>query len=440
MTPTKRLKILTETITSSFQEFFQKSFAAGITILVCSAIAMIWANSGWHESYEGLRHMKVAMTFGSLNLQFSFEQFVNDALMVLFFLVVGLEIKREVLVGELSSRKKAMLPMVAALSGMLFPGLIYAAFNLGTPQIRGWGVPVATDIAFALGILALLGPRVPLGLKVFLAALAIVDDLLSVLVIAIFYTSTLNVGMLLWAVIVTAALYLLNRLGVQKVWIYAILGVVLWLCVLFSGVHATIAGVVLALTIPGESKIDGISFFRKSRDLVDRIAKKVENDEEEGLQLDAVHTLENLCENVQSPLHRIEHGMQTVVTFIILPLFALINAGVAIDTTIAASLASPVSLGIMFGLFVGKQIGVTLAAVLSVRFGIADLPANVDFKQVYGVSILCGIGFTMALFVGHLAFQDAVSLDIAKLSILIGSAISAIVGSLVLRSALPRTT
>ena len=314
-----------------------------------TAVALIWTNSSAYSSYLALLHQPVELGFASWHLHFTFEHFVNDGLMVLFFLVVGLEIKRELLVGELSTRQKALLPMIAAVFGMIGPGLTYLAFNAGTPAVRGWGVPVATDIAFALGVLALLGDRVPTGLRVFLAALAIVDDLLAVLVIALFYTASLNVHMLFVAVGITALLYAGNRLRIYSLWYYGILGFLLWLVVLSSGIHATIAGVVLAMCIPAESRIDRVSFFTRARGILDAIAHRTTTDEEEGAQLDAVHSLERMCEHVQTPLHRIEHGLGTLVSFVIMPVFALVNAGVRIEPEMVAGLLSPVSLGIEIG-------------------------------------------------------------------------------------------
>ncbi|CAN5525827.1 sodium/proton antiporter NhaA [soil metagenome] len=420
-------------IATTFQEFFQSSTSAGIVIVACTAFALAWINSPFSASYHALLATPLQITVDAFRLDFTIEHFVNDGLMVVFFLVVGLEIKRELLIGELSSRKKAMLPMIAAVSGMLVPGFIYAVFNIGTPAIRGWAVPVATDIAFALGILALLGKRVPLGLKIFLAALAIVDDLLSVVVIALFYTSTLHVASLLWAAVIVVILIIGNRSNVHSLLFYALAGIALWLCFLSSGVHPTISGVVLAICIPSRSRIDQRSFLQRTRELVNRIVAREEE------QNDAIHALESLCEHVQSPLHRIEHSLQPWVSFGIMPLFAVVNAGVAFNSSVVTHLISPVSLGIILGLFLGKQLGVSFAVWLSVRLHWAELPANVTMRNIYGVSILCGIGFTMALFVAHLAFTSNEDLEVAKLSILVGSFISAIVGSTLLRSSLPKT-
>ncbi len=431
------LRTITTVIQSSFQEFFSRSSSAGIVILISTAIAMLWVNSPMGESYFHLLHEHVNVQLFDWSFGFTVEHFVNDGLMVIFFLVVGLEIKREILVGELSSTRKAMLPMIAALFGMIGPGAIFVAFNLGSPTVHGWGIPVATDIAFALGILALLGNRVPLALKVFLAALAIVDDLLAVLVIALFYTSALNYTALAAGALLVVILYGGNRLGIKTVKFYGFFGLLLWIAVLYSGIHATIAGVLLALTIPAEARLDTSVFTSRARALIDRISKRVESDEEEGAQLDQVHALEDMCEAVQSPLARMEHGLSGWVSFVIMPVFALANAGVRLDPSLLTEMGSPVGLGIILGLFIGKQVGVSFAVWLSVRLGIAELPDRVSMRQIYGVGVLCGIGFTMALFVANLAFPASHALDVSKLSVLVGSAISAIIGSLMLRAWLP---
>ena len=267
-----------------------------------------------------------------------------------------------------------------------------------------------------------------------LHSLAIVDDLLAVLVIALFYTASLNIGMLLLAAAITAVLFIGNRLRVNSLWFYGLLGVALWVAVLFSGIHATIAGVVLAMCVPATSRIDRVSFFQRSRELVTRITQRANTSEDEGEQLDAIHELEEMCEHAQSPLHRIEHGLGSVVSFLIMPIFALVNAGIVIDTSLVSSLSSSLGLGVILGLFIGKQIGISLAVIVSVKLGIASMPRGVRPIHMYGVALLCGIGFTMALFVANLAFIDPAHLDVAKLSIIVGSTLSAVAGAVVLRS------
>lgn len=439
MAADKQLRMLADSVSTSFQAFFSRSFATGIVIIAFSTIAMLWANSPWSETYEQLRHAPVQFALPGVDLQFTFEQFVNDGLMVLFFLLVGLEIKREILVGELSTTRKAMLPMIAAVSGMIVPGLIYFACTAGTPYARGWGVPVATDIAFALGILALLGPHIPTSLKVFLAALAIVDDLLAVVVIAVFYSGSLNVIAFIPAAIIVALLLLCNRAGLYHMWIYVVLGFSLWISIIYSGLHPTIAGVLLAIMLPADARIHTDTFVRRARALVERASNAVASDEDEGLQMDAIHNLEIQCEKVQTPLHRMERGLNNPVSFIVLPLFALVNAGIVIRGDIVQSLTSSIGIGIILGLFLGKQIGVTLAVWAATRLGIADLPDDMSMWHVYGISLLCGIGFTMALFVGQLAFLTPEDLAKAKFAIIVGSALSGILGAIVLRRVLKNT-
>ena len=323
---------------------------------------------------------------------------VNDALMAVFFMLVGLEIKCEFLDGQLSTWPRRALPGLAALGGMLVPGLIYVAFNISSPEtLRGWAIPAATDIAFALGVLSLLGPRVPVSLKVFLTALAILDDLGAVIIIAVFYTAQLNLFALLGAFCVLAALCALNRSGCHKLSAYLLLGLLLWVFVLKSGVHATLAGVILALTIPLQAS--------------------------PGLPDDAA-----------SPLHKLEHALHPWVAFLIIPIFGFANAGVSFAGTGPSAMFEPVPLGIALGLFVGKQIGVFGFAWGAIRSGLADLPANASWLQLYGVALLCGIGFTMSLFIGLLAFPASQFLqDQTKIGVLAGSLLSGTVGWLILR-------
>jgi NhaA family Na+:H+ antiporter len=351
--------------------------------------------------------------------------------MAIFFLVVGLEIKREVLVGELASVRKASLPIAAAIGGALLPALLFVLIAGGDPDaIRGWGVPMATDIAFALGVLALLGSRAPVGLRIFLTALAIVDDLLAVLVIAIFYSSGLSTTALAAAGAVLIALVVANRLGVRRPLVYAVLGIGLWVAILQSGIHATIAGVLLAMTIPARTRIDRTAFVEGARPLVAELADRHDapSDEEHHATL---WDLEDLTEHAQAPMLRIEHALLPWVAFLIVPLFALANAGVAIGGDLGGALTSPIALGIIVGLVVGKQVGITLGAWLVVRAGLASLPDGVDWRHVYGGAWLGGIGFTMSLFVADLAFGEA-SLALAKIGILAASVIAGVGGYLVL--------
>lgn len=373
---------------SVLREFLDSGAAGGLLLMAAAVVALFVANSSLAESYFKLLHAPL----GGLDVL----HWINDGLMALFFLFVGLEIKREFLDGQLSTWSNRALPGIAAAGGVIVPGLIYAAVNAGQAStLRGWAIPTATDIAFALGVLSLLGSRVPTSLKVFLATLAIVDDLVAVLVIAVFYTADLNLAALGGAGLVTLLLIALNRLKVARLAPYLVLGAALWWLVLLSGIHATVAGVVLALTIP----------LRRSKGAPD---------------------------DMTSPLHRLEHGLSPWVAFLIVPVFGFANAGVAFGGMSAAVLLQPVTLGVALGLFVGKQIGVFGAAALAIKFRLANLPVAASWPQLYGVALLCGIGFTMSLFIGLLAFPDPALQDEVKVGVLAGSLLSALCGAALL--------
>jgi Na+:H+ antiporter, NhaA family len=427
-----------ERIVRPFQDFANKQSSGGILLIIAAAVALIWANSPWGESYAALWHTKLTVGVGDFSISKDLTHWINDGLMAVFFLVVGLEIKREVLVGELSSVRGAALPVAAALGGAVVPALIYLAINAGTEGSAGWGIPMATDIAFALGILALLGQRAPTALKVFVTALAIVDDIVAVLVIALFYTSEISWGALGVGAVFLAALIVANLLGVGRTLVYAVLGVGLWLCFLLSGVHATIAGVLLALTIPAISFINPGAFLERSRYVLDRFEKAGEKGENvlanEERQA-ALHALNHAAYKLEPPLHELEHALHPWVVFAIMPLFALTNAGVALGGGVVEALTSPVALGIVLGLVVGKQLGITLFAWLAVRSGLSELPEGIGWRHVYGVGWLAGIGFTMSLFISDLAFSDASLIEDAKLGIECASLIAGVVGWTILRGA-----
>ncbi len=418
---------------SGFQSFFRTEAAGGILLLFFAVLAIVWANSPWADDYFNLWSTYVTTGFGGWEISKPLLLWVNDGLMAIFFFLVGLEIKREMLVGELADLKKAAFPMAAALGGMVVPALLYFSINGGTEFASGWGVPMATDIAFALGILALLGSRVPVSLKIFLTALAIVDDLGAVLVIALFYTSELAVGALLVAGATLAVLTTLNKMGVQRTAVYVFFGVILWVAVLKSGVHATVAGVLLAMTIPAKRRLDEKTFEERLQSLADRFRKAeghpVYDNWVSGEQQDIIHAVEVSAKNAETPLVRMEHALHGWVAFFIMPLFALANAGVSFKgIAIGEALLHPVSLGIMVGLFVGKQVGVLAFAWAAVKSGMAALPEGVTWRAVYGVACLAGIGFTMALFIAGLAFDDAATLDRAKMGILAGSLLAGLLG------------
>ena len=378
---------------------------------------------------------------GGVGLNYSLHHWINDGLMVIFFFVVGLEIKRELLVGELSSAKKAALPIAAALGGMIFPALIYTIFNLGSESASGWGIPMATDIAFVVGILALLGNRVPLALKIFILALAIVDDLGAVLVIAIFYTSNISLTSLFIAAGLIILLIVMNKMGVRNLLIYTLVGIALWLAFLKSGVHATVAGVLLAFTIPVSSRINTIKFKNEIECLINEFDNAGEHGEDvltNSERMSIVDKIENNCEKILTPLQRFEHGLHPWVSFFIMPVFALANAGVTIGSGFSSALTHPVSIGIILGLFLGKQIGIFSFSYLAVKLKVASEPEGVSWKKIYAASIIAGIGFTMSLFIANLAFNSPELLNISKVGILTGSLLSGIVGFIILKSALSK--
>ncbi len=423
-----------------FQQFAKVQASQGILLLICTAIALTLANSPWAHAYDELWHTEIGMEIGRWSVSDTLVHWINDGLMVLFFFVVGLEIKRELLAGELASRRKAALPIGAAIGGMLVPALIYTLFNYGGEGAAGWAIPMATDIAFALGVLTLAGDRIPVALKVFLVALAIVDDIGAVLVIAIFYTDGVSLTALTAAGIVFVFLLLLNWGGARSTLVYGGLGIVLWLCVLFSGVHATVAGVLLAMTVPSRSDIGGRHFVEKVRTLLadfERGGDKGHSHLQDERRQAAALGIEHAVEEVGAPLIRLEHSLQPWVAFFIMPLFALANAGVALGGDLTARLLHPVGLGIILGLVVGKQIGIFAFATAASGSGIAQIPPSVTRAQIYGSGWLGGIGFTMALFIAGLAFDGTDLLDTAKIAILFASAVSGLGGWLILRVIIP---
>jgi len=421
-------------------EFMHAEASGGVVLIACAIAALVWANSPWADSYAALWGTKITIGPEGYAISETLLHWINDGLMAVFFFVVGLEMKREVLVGELASLRLAALPVAAALGGMVVPALIYVAINLGGEGAGGWGVPMATDIAFALGVLALLGSRAPASLKIFLTALAIVDDLGAVLVIALFYTAEVSWGWLGVGAAFLGALVVANRLHVRHPISYALLGLGLWVAFLESGVHATIAGVLLALTIPARTRMDSDGFLRRGREILDEFDRAGDEGPHiltNGGQQAAVGELEAACERVQSPMQRLEHALHPWVAFGIVPLFALANAGVALGGGIDDALTQPVTLGIVAGLVVGKQVGVILFAWGVVRLRLADLPEDVGWRHIYGAGLLAGIGFTMSLFIGSLAFGEGELLDAAKMGILAASLLAGAAGWLVLRLARP---
>jgi len=424
-----------ERLVKPFATFAKQASAGGIVLLACALIALVWANSPLGDSYFRLWATPVEVRFGDLlAIDKPLLLWINDGLMAVFFFLVGMEIKRELLVGELSAPRKALFPMAAAVGGMVVPALIYTALNWGTPEIRGWGVPMATDIAFALGALALLGARAPLALKVFLTALAIVDDLGAVLVIALFYTENLKTDMLLYSLLFWGGMLLMNRLGVRNSLIYFIVSLGMWYFMLKSGVHATVAGVLGAFAIPVRSRIDPELFLVRVREYLNRFDQPITEPTIilSPEQQSAVEAIEREALRVQSPLQRLEHQLHYFVAFFVMPIFALANAGVALGGEDGINWTSRVIWGVALGLLLGKPLGITLFSWLAVKLGLAQLPQGIHFVHIVGVGFLAGIGFTMALFIGGLAFSDD-ELNYAKLGILSGSALAGVIGFTMLR-------
>ncbi|MFN7017309.1 MAG: Na+/H+ antiporter NhaA [Fimbriimonadales bacterium] len=424
-----------ERLTRPFVMFAKQASAGGIVLLACAVLALLWANSPLGDYYFRLWATPVEVRFGNLiDIDKPLLLWINDGLMAVFFFLVGMEIKRELLVGELSSPRKAALSMVAALGGMVVPALIYVALNWGTPEIRGWGVPMATDIAFALGALALLGTRAPLALKVFLTALAIVDDLGAVLVIALFYTENLKTDALFYALLFWGGMIFMNRLGVRNPLAYFLVGLGMWFFMLKSGVHATVAGVLGAFAIPVRSRIDLELFLVRVREYLNQCDQPTA---ERTIilspeQQSAVEAIVREALRVQSPLQRLEHQLHYFVAFVVMPIFALANAGVTLGGENGMNWTSRVIWGVALGLLIGKPLGITLFSWLAVKWGLAQLPRGINFVHIVGVGFLAGIGFTMALFIGGLAFTGD-TLNYAKLGILSGSALAGGIGFTVLR-------
>ncbi len=423
-------------IVTPFDEFLHGETTSGVTLMACTVVALLLANSFLSVTYEHLLHTPVALTLGSMSLELTLHHWINDGLMALFFFLVGLEIKREVLVGELSELRQAALPIIAAIGGMVVPATVYALINFGGPGASGWGIPMATDIAFAVGVMVLLGSRIPKALFTFLVALAIVDDLGAVLVIAVFYTADLDLMALGAAAALVALLVMMSLGGVRSTWPYALVGTLLWLAMLKSGVHATLAGVLTALTIPARSKYSPGRFSFLMRDLLDRFDAARRRSPATPLRSSemraVLQTLQGGVRSVETPLQRMEHSMHIPVAFIILPLFALANAGIPFHLDqLGAALGNPVTLGVMLGLTVGKFVGITGAALLAVHMGIGQLPKGANVQHMIGVGMLGGIGFTMSIFIAELAFRgQAEELLMAKTGILFASVAIGLAGYL----------
>jgi NhaA family Na+:H+ antiporter len=424
-----------------FEWFVHSEVTGSVLLLACTIAALVWANSPWANVYHDLLHTYIGVGWGDTVFKLNLHHWINDGLMVVFFFVVGLEVKRELVVGELSSFEKASLPVAAALGGMVVPAVLYAVLNVDGAGARGWGIPMATDIAFALGVLAIFGKRVPLGLKVFLTALAIADDLGAVAVIALFYTEEINIGVLAIAAVSLAVLYPVVRLRVKHRGIVLILMVVVWLDIFASGIHPTIAGILLAMVIPVRPIVDPKQFVSDAEAVLENLKKRQESDSCVITDREQLHALEYVHTGAGDALPAglmLEQSLHPVQVWFILPLFALANAGVVIDSHILSALANPISIGIILGLAVGKPLGILAMAWIAVKARFCRLPTGVTWSQVFGVGCLAGIGFTMSLFITDLAFDNEAVIDSAKLGILIASLMSAVVGAAILSRSLPR--
>ena len=420
-----------------FITFVSVEAAGGVMMILMTTAAMVITNSQLFELYSKILHINLSVGFDSAIFTRSVHFWINEGLMTCFFLVVGLEIKRETLVGELASVKQAILPAAGALGGVLVPALIYWYFNKGTASESGWGVPMATDIAFVLGALTMLSSRVPSSLTIFLVSLAIVDDLVAVVIIAVFYSQAISPFYLGMATMVIVGLVVMNILGVRNSAPYIVVGILLWAFIYASGVHATVAGVIIALTIPARSARDTHGFADDAKKLIEEFRNQRSRDylihlREENQMV--IRQLESMFRQIEPPLQRLEYVLHPWVIFGIMPIFALANAGVILNSGLLANAAtSNQSLGIMLGLFVGKQVGIFSATYLAVKLGIATLPESVTMKHVYGGAVLCGIGFTMSLFIAELSFtQQPELLNEAKVSILAGSLLSGLIGTTIL--------
>lgn len=415
--------------------FIHLEYTSGIVLLISVVVAIAWANSPFHDFYEHLWHINFTIGFDKFLLSHPLHIWINDGLMAIFFFVIGLELKREFMEGELSSLQKASLPMTAALGGMLVPAVIYFFINKGTDAAHGWGIPMATDIAFALALLSMASKHIPVSIKIFLSALAVADDLGAVLVIAFFYTDQINFIPLAVGAGFLILLMLGNKMGIRSTIFYLLLGICVWICFLLSGVHATIAGVLVAFTIPAVTRIDEQIYSSNLR----KLSYDFEADiPERGtlitpLQNKTIQKVKTLSMAAETPLQTIEHALHPWVAFGIMPLFALANAGIVITSDFFSSIINPVSIGVAAGLIIGKFTGILLFCWIMVRFRISNLPEGANWKHISGVALLAGIGFTMSLFISGLAFKNPVFINQAKYGILTASILAGILGTVVLK-------
>lgn len=428
-------------ITEPIQRFVKQEKSGGIVLGISVLAALYLANSPWSDEYFHFLENKIGIVFNDVSfLKYSLHHWINDGLMAIFFFVIGLELKREIVAGELSNPRKALLPIGAALGGMLIPAIIYFSLNPTGEASNGWGIPMATDIAFALGVLHFLGKRIPLSLKVFLTALAIVDDLGAVLVIAFFYTSEISIQSLLVGLGFVLVMFIGNKMGIRNILFYAIIGIVgVWIAFLLSGVHATIAAVLAAFVIPANVGIKENIFIERIKNSINKFKDILPNDKVT-LTDEQIHQLEIIKKDTNCaipPLQRLEHAMHPMVTFIVLPIFALANAGVSMNVDVQELFSTNVALGVSLGLLAGKVIGIVGITWLLVKLRIAPFPEGMNLRNLFGISFLASIGFTMSLFISSLAFTDEIIITQAKIGIFTASIIGGIVGFFILRTNKP---
>jgi NhaA family Na+:H+ antiporter len=407
--------------------------SSSIVLLLATIAALAWANSRFSPDYDAFLHLPIGASVGRASFHWPLHEWVNDALMAIFFLVVGLEVKRELLIGELASFRRAFLPVLAAIGGVIIPALIYLALNFHGPDARGWGVPVATDIAFSLAVLKIFGSRVPLGLKVFLASLAIVDDIAGVLIIAVAYSSQIHLLYVALVVLLFLVCLILNRLGVTRLSAYMVVGVALWWAFRASGLHPTLAGVLLALAIPSRTFIPASNFLDHGRSRLNQFEEAIERSGPQSHDVrEPLHNLRIGLEGAESPLDRLQTALHPWVSFGIVPLFALVNAGISLRGFHAGTVLHPAFLGIFFGLVLGKPIGITAFSWLAVRLRFAELPPGVHWLDVHAVAWLGGIGFTVSIFIAGLAFVTEDGYTTARIAVLVASACAAAIGAALL--------
>jgi Na+:H+ antiporter, NhaA family len=426
-------RLIPKTFVRPFIRFSEVEASSGIVLLVAAIVAIVWANSAYSGTYFAILEEHLTISIGDFHLDESVLHLINDGLMAIFFFVVGLEIKREIVLGDLRDPRTAALPVLAALGGMLVPALIYFAFNAGTAASRGWGVPMATDIAFAIGVVALLGARVPSGAKLFLLTLAIADDIGAISVIAIFYTSDLDLGFLGAAFAGLLILWLANKVNIRALIFYIPMAFVIWYCMLESGVHATLAGVALGFLTPARAYFTPRQFDIRARSILDQFPTERDSPAAQDHSDHEVVLMIQTAQESISPLSRLEHNLVRWSSYVIVPLFALANAGVDFrDTSIAAAATSAVALGVGLGLVVGKLVGISLFTAVAVRLGFGRLPPGTTWRHIVGVAAVAGVGFTVSLFVAGLAFDDPLLADQAKLGIFLGSMVAGSLGSMIL--------